>query len=225
MTTLSTVPSPGFSDPTRQAQTNFRAIVDALAHPTRSYPLNGPTHPPAGLGRGLAAVALTILDEDCTVWLGGALADDAEVSAWLAFHTGACQVSAAVQADFAFVRPIAAPALSMLRLGTDEAPHLSTTLVLDLREFADDMVPKDAHFRATGPGINGETAFDAAWATTFPDFGRQWAANVAMFPCGVDLLLVDEERVSALPRTTRLVAESVPTAASTGGTTVNGQEA
>jgi alpha-D-ribose 1-methylphosphonate 5-triphosphate synthase subunit PhnH len=46
-----------------------------------------------------------------------------------------------------------------------------------------------------------------------PDFGRQWAANGALFPRGADLLLVDETRVSALPRTTRLAEQvaSVPT--------------
>ncbi len=61
-------PSPGFADPTPDAQRVLRAVLDALSHPTRRYPLAGPPAPPAALGGGLAAIALALLDEDCTVW-------------------------------------------------------------------------------------------------------------------------------------------------------------
>ena len=114
--------APGFADPTRDAQRAFRAVLDALAHPTRPFPLAGPADPPAALGPGLAAVALTLLDEDCAVWLGGALASDAEVAAWLAFHTGARRANAAAEADFVIADPAALPPLASLALGTDEAP-------------------------------------------------------------------------------------------------------
>ncbi|WP_136610668.1 phosphonate C-P lyase system protein PhnH [Sinomonas albida] len=189
------IPAPGFSDATRDAQRAFRAILDALSHPTQRYPLNGPAHPPAALGSGLAAVALTVLDEDSTVWLGGAL-DDREVAAWLDFHTGARRVGAA-SADFVFAAPASLPALGSLRLGTDEAPHLSTTAVLDVRGCQG-----MGSFTAEGPGINGSTTFNAPWADG--RFAEQWRANTAVFPRGVDLLLVDADEISALPRTTRL---------------------
>ena len=39
------------------------------------------------------------------------------------------------------------------------------------------------------------------------DFSDQLAANRAHFPCGVDLLLVADGEVAALPRTARLVNE------------------
>ena len=128
--------APGFADPTRDAQRAFRAVLDAVAHPTRSFPLAGPAEPPAALGRGLAAVALTLLDEDCAVWLGGHLAHDAEVTAWLAFHTGARRVNEAGAAGFVITDPGALPPLKSLALGTDEAPHLSATVVLDVRGCA-----------------------------------------------------------------------------------------
>jgi len=193
------VPAPGFADPARDAQRVFRAVLDALAHPGRSCPLAGPADPPTALGRGLAAVALTLLDEQSTLWLGEPLAHDAEAAAWLAFHTGARRVSSVAVADFVITVPCALPPLASLALGTDEAPHLSTTVVLDIRGCAG-----MARFTARGPGIDGTAALAAPWA---PDgFADAWRRNAEMFPRGVDLLLVGEDTVAALPRTTRLTA-------------------
>jgi alpha-D-ribose 1-methylphosphonate 5-triphosphate synthase subunit PhnH len=217
-------PLPGFADPTRDAQRAFRAVLGALAHPTRSFPLTGPTDPPAALGAGLAAVALTLLDEDCAVWLGGALAHDDEVAAWLAFHTGARRANTAAEADFVIADPATLPPLASLALGTDEAPHLSATVVLDVRGCAglpNTGLPKTglpntglsntrfpnavpARFRASGPGIDCTATLTAPWAAD--DFSAEWNRNTGIFPRGVDLLLVDDDTVAALPRTTRLTA-------------------
>ena len=191
------VPAAGFTDPPRDAQRAFRAVLNALAHPTRSYPLAGPADSPAALGPGLAAVALTLLDEACTVWLGGALARDADVTAWLAFHTGARPVDAVAGAGFVIAAPDALPPLASLALGTDEAPHLSATVVLDVRGRTG-----PARFTAQGPGIDGTATLAAPWA---PDgFADTWRGNTELFPRGVDLLLVDEDTVTAVPRTIRL---------------------
>lgn len=193
------IPAPGFADPTRDAQLAFRAVLDALAHPTRSYPLSGPAHPPAELGRGLGAVALTLLDEGCATWLGGTLGADAEVAAWLTFHTGTRLVADPADAQFVLADPRSLPPLAVLQRGTDEAPHQSATVLLDVRGCTG-----TARFRATGPGIDGATGVTAPWADA--GFLPQWSANTATFPRGVDLVLVGEDSVAALPRTTRLQA-------------------
>ncbi|HEY6497722.1 MAG TPA: phosphonate C-P lyase system protein PhnH [Trebonia sp.] len=198
--TIAAVPAPGFADPTRDAQCAFRAILDALAHPARTFPLDGPADPPAALGRGLAAVALTLLDEDCTVWLGGELASDAEVAAWLAFHTGARPADDPAQAAFVVAAPGDLPPLASLALGTDEAPHLSATVVIDVRGC-----DGAARFTAQGPGIDGTAPLVAPWASD--GFADAWQQNTELFPRGVDLLLVDSATVTALPRTTRLIAD------------------
>jgi alpha-D-ribose 1-methylphosphonate 5-triphosphate synthase subunit PhnH len=191
-------PSPGFADPARDAQRAFRAVLDALSHPTRRYPLAGPAEPPAALGRGLAAIALALLDEDCTGWLGGSLGRDADVASWLAFHTGVRQADSATAA-FVLCDPSTLPPLDSLALGTDEAPHLSATVVLDIRGCAG-----TARFTAAGPGIAGTATFGAPWA---PDgFLETWRGNTGLFPRGVDLLLVDAGSITAVPRTTRLSA-------------------
>lgn len=207
--TTAAVPAPGFADPARDAQRAFRAVLDALAHPARPYPLRGPAEPPAALGHGLAAVALTLLDSGTVVWLGGALGRDAETAAWLAFHTGARRVDDPAQAGFVIAAPDALPPLASLALGTDEAPHLSATVVLDIRDCADRASfarsagwAGSARFAARGPGIDGTAALAAPWA--LPGFAEAWRHNTELFPRGVDLLLVDSATVAGLPRTTLL---------------------
>jgi alpha-D-ribose 1-methylphosphonate 5-triphosphate synthase subunit PhnH len=205
--TAAALPTPGFADPARDAQRAFRAVLDALAHPARRFPLTGPAEPPAALGRGLAAVALTLLDEDCTAWLGGDLGREQETAAWLAFHTGARRTDDPATAGFIVARPDALPPLASLALGTDEAPHLSATVVLDVRASANSGVG-DAKFTARGPGIDGAATLVAPWA--FEDFAGAWRRNTELFPRGVDLLLVDSDSVTGLPRTTRLTADTEP---------------
>ena len=231
--TAPALPAPGFADPTRDAQRAFRAVLDALAHPTRSYPVAWPAEPRAALGRALAAVALTLLDEDCDIWLGGALGRDAEVAAWLAFHTGARRVADPSEADFLVTAPDALPPLASLKLGTDEAPHLSATVVLDVRGDGDTDLPLTefntesntrfttqpntrfttesnnrfttrfgTRFTAEGPGIDGTATLAAPWAAG--GFADAWRQNTELFPRGVDLLLVDSNTVTGLPRTTLL---------------------
>jgi alpha-D-ribose 1-methylphosphonate 5-triphosphate synthase subunit PhnH len=192
-------PAPGFADPARDAQLAFRAVLDALSHPARSYPLAGPAGAPAALGRGLAAVVLALLDEQCTVWLGGAFTRDAEVASWLTFHTGTRRAESAT-ADFIITGPDALPPLASLAVGTDEAPHRSATVVLDIRGCAG-----VACFTARGPGIDGSATLAGPWASD--GFADAWRPNTALFPRGVDLLLVDEDTVAAVPRTTRLTPE------------------
>ena len=199
------LPGPGFADPARDAQRAFRAVLDALAHPTRSYSLAGPAQPPAALGPGLAAVALTLLDDDCAVWLGGALGRDARTASWLAFHLGVRRVDDPAVAALVLAAPDALPPLGSLALGTDEAPHLSATVVLDVRGCAG-----AARFTARGPGIDGVATFPAPWAPE--GFAAAWHRNAELFPRGVDLLLVDADTVTALPRTTRLTADREITA-------------
>lgn len=199
--TSTAIPAPGFADPTGDAQRAFRAVLDALAHPGRPYPLAGPATPPAALGNGLAAVLLTVLDEDTTVHLGPALAADDEVGPWLAFHTGV-RTAPVEAAAFVVVTPAELPDLAGLAQGTEESPHTSATVVLDVRG-----VDREHRVTGTGPGIDGSIAIDL-WTASRPDadatFAEQWARNGRRFPRGVDLLLVDDHQLTALPRTTRL---------------------
>jgi len=192
-----TIPAPGFADPTRDAQRVFRAVLDALSRPTRAVEVAGPAQAPAVLGAALAGVLLTLLDEECTAWLSGRFAGDPELDAWLAFHTGVRRTAHAATADFVLVDAPALPPLQELAQGSDEAPHRSATVVLDVRGSTG-----ASRWVATGPGIDGSAVLDAPWAgAAFP---AQWRRNTEGFPRGVDLLLVATASVTGLPRTTRL---------------------
>jgi alpha-D-ribose 1-methylphosphonate 5-triphosphate synthase subunit PhnH len=182
MSTTTSIPAPGFDDPTRGAQRVFRAVLDALAHPGRRYPVTVPPAPPTAFGPGLAPAA-----------------HDPELAAWLAFHTGVSRAAHPADADFVVVTRASRPALADLAQGTDVDPHRSTTVLLDVRDLDGPL-----RLTASGPGIDGSVDVDAPWAD--PAFLEEWRQNGARFPRGVDLLLVEADHVAAFPRTTRLTA-------------------
>jgi alpha-D-ribose 1-methylphosphonate 5-triphosphate synthase subunit PhnH len=75
-------------------------------------------------------------------------------------------------------------------------------VLLDVRGLAAAAAPELARFTARGPGIKVAAPLVAPWAPA--GFVDAWRRNTGLFPRGVDLLLVDEDTVAALPRTTRL---------------------
>ncbi|SIS00480.1 phosphonate C-P lyase system protein PhnH [Williamsia sterculiae] len=191
--------APGFADPTRDAQQVFRAVLDAMAHPARPYPVSAHTLAPEPLGDTMGAVALTLLDEETRVWLGGPLAGEPAVAAWLAFHTGARRRDDPDEGAFVLTTPAGIPDLDALAQGTEEAPHTSATVVLDVRGCTGAV-----RLRATGPGIDGAVEMDAPWADD--TLVGRWRANTHLFPRGVDIVVVDDGGVLGLPRTTTLTA-------------------
>jgi alpha-D-ribose 1-methylphosphonate 5-triphosphate synthase subunit PhnH len=190
----------GFADPVFGAQGSFRALMDALANPGLAQALPGAEHP-AGLAAELAAVALTVCDHDSDVWLDPALANDAAVVAWLRFQTGAPLVTDPAEAQFALVGDAGLlPALSRFALGSDEYPDRSTTIALVVPAFEGGPV-----LTLRGPGIK-ETRRIAPVGLPYSFLG-QWADNRALFPRGVDVLLLGGGQVIGLPRTTRISME------------------
>ncbi len=179
---------PGFSDPSIDAASCFRAALQAMARPG-SVQIAAPVGAPEGLSRAAAALALTILDHETPVWLAPELATEA-VRSWLTFHTGAPQVAERGAAHFALGRSDDLLPASDFAIGTPEYPDRSATLIVEVDELG-------AKHRLTGPGIR-ETAY-----LTHPDpyFAR---ANAARFPCGIDLFLTAGDRLAAIPRTTKV---------------------
>ncbi len=185
----------GFAEPVFEAQSAFRAIMEALSRPGLVQPLRAEVTPPAPLPRGVAAVALTLCDHDTPVWLDPVLAASEAVAGWLRFHTGAPLVTLPGDAQFALATaPELLPPLADFAQGSDEYPDRSTTLVVAPG------VPKS--WRLAGPGIKHSLVADLGLSD--PGFAAQWADNRHRFPRGIDLLLAADDRIVGLPRTTRL---------------------
>jgi alpha-D-ribose 1-methylphosphonate 5-triphosphate synthase subunit PhnH len=109
-------------------------------------------------------------------------------------------VSDPALASFALVAdPAGLPDLNAFALGTAEYPDRSTTLILQVASLS-----SGPTFRLRGPGIDGTTSLCASIAPV--DLFERLAINERLFPRGIDVVLVDDRSLAAIPRTTRLVA-------------------
>lgn len=186
-----------FADPVMDSQAIFRALMDCMARPGAIGVLSAAAKPPAPLGKGAGAIALTLCDDGTPVWLTAKLQESA-LPAWLSFHTGAPVTDIKPDARFVFVEAGGlVPGFDQFSLGSQEYPDRSATLVLEIASLTN-----GAEFVATGPGIKDETIIAPQG---LPDvFLTLWADNRAHFPRGVDLILVSGTDVLCLPRTTKL---------------------
>jgi alpha-D-ribose 1-methylphosphonate 5-triphosphate synthase subunit PhnH len=190
--------APAFDDPALASQAVFRTVMEALARPGLKRPLSCRLAVPLPLSATAASVALTLLDYETPFWLDPGLAAASEVAAWFRFHTGAPQTADSTRAAFAFVSdPAAMPAFDAFSPGSLEYPDRSTTLVVQVASF-----DHGEALMLSGPGIAGTRRLSAAPLPA--DFRTRLIANRAMFPRGVDLILVTQDAVAALPRSIRV---------------------
>lgn len=190
--------TPAFDDPALASQAVFRTVMEAMARPGLSRPLVTRLAPPAPLSPTAAAVALTVLDYETPFWLDRELARAGEVADWLKFHAGAALTEDPKQAAFAFICDAAAmPLFETFAQGVSEYPDRSTTLVVQVAHL-----DRGEALTLCGPGIAGSRSFAAAPLPE--DFRARLADNRALFPRGIDLILVSAEAVAALPRSLRV---------------------
>ena len=189
--------APGFADPTAESQAAFRQIMDAVARPGTIQNLAGAPDAPNGLHRAAGAVALTLFDFETTVWLDPSLRGGAAED-WIRFHCSCPLTDAPAEAAFAIVTDAAAcPPLNSFNLGDAKYPDRSTTLVIQVAALVG-----GRSAALSGPGIKERAAIAP---TGLPDgFWDQVQANNARFQFGVDLLFVAGDRLTALPRSTRV---------------------
>ena len=190
--------APAFDDPALASQAVFRTMMEAMARPGLPRPLATRLAPPTPLSATAAAVALTLLDYETPFWLDARLAAAGEVAAWLKFHTGAPLTGNPAQSSFAFIcDPATMPPFETFSQGVSEYPDRSTTLVVQVERL-----DRGDALTLCGPGIAGSRSFCAA---PLPDnFQARLLANRALFPRGVDLILVSAQAVAALPRSLRV---------------------
>ena len=187
------VAHPGFAEPTRDSQTSFRAILDAMARPGRVVRVVALMDPPPTLDAATAAVLLTLADAETPLWL-----DDTAGAArdWIAFHCGAPGAAAHSAALALALRPVR---LDAFPAGTDDAPELGATIILQVAALG-----HGAGFELSGPGLAGPATLAVDGLSD--GFAMEWAANRALFPRGVDVILCAGDQVTALPRTVQIRA-------------------
>jgi alpha-D-ribose 1-methylphosphonate 5-triphosphate synthase subunit PhnH len=200
MTTFAELPS-GFADKVLSAQSTFRAIMDAMARPGSVQRVSAAVGTPGSMMPGTAAIALTLFDHDTQVWLDPKMSETSDVANWLKFYSGAPVVEDASICSFALIGDSAAlPDLSRFAFGTNEYPDRATTLILQVESLT-----QGVGHELRGPGIDGATRLRATIAPD--DLFERLAINEALFPRGIDVVLVSGDGIVAVPRTTRLVAK------------------
>lgn len=185
----------GLTDPTLDSQRIFRSLLEAMAHPGRIVDVAVELQAPSPLHPAAAAACLTMLDFDTPLWLDEAAARPDAVE-WLRFHSGAPIVSRPQAARFALIAdPQGMP--DTFDSGTAEYPERSATLIVQVQSLLG-----GTGRRLRGPGIADEARLEVAG---LPDAFWTWmAANHALFPCGVDVVLSAGRVIAALPRTTEV---------------------
>jgi alpha-D-ribose 1-methylphosphonate 5-triphosphate synthase subunit PhnH len=200
MTTIAELPA-GFADKVLSAQTTFRSVMDAMARPGTVQQVTASVGAPSSLMRGTAAIALTLFDHDTPIWLDRTMAATSDVAKWLKFHSGAPVITDSSVCSFALVgHGNEMPALDRFSLGSNDYPDRSTTLILQVESLT-----KGRAYELCGPGIDGTAILRASIEPE--DLFEQLGINATLFPRGLDAVLVHDDAVVAIPRTTRLVAK------------------
>ena len=180
--------SGGFDAPAVQSAHAFRAVMEAMARPGQIQEILG-AEPPNTLSNAAGSVLLTLCDTDTPIYLAGD-ADNEDVRAWLAFHTGA-PLTGPSHAMFAVGAWDALMPLSAYPIGTSEYPDRSATLIVESPELA------AAGARLCGPGIKSQAALSLPEVAAFQ-------SNQALFPLGLDFIFTSGDQLAALPRTTEV---------------------
>jgi alpha-D-ribose 1-methylphosphonate 5-triphosphate synthase subunit PhnH len=200
MTTVAELPA-AFADKVLSAQSTFRSVMDAMARPGSVQRIAAATGTPAAMMRGTAAIALTLFDHDTPVWLDPLMSETSDLSKWLKFHTGAPIVGDSSICSFALIGdPRALPALDRFAVGSNEYPDRSTTLILQVESLT-----QGAALELRGPGIDGTAVLQAAIQPA--DLIERLSINAMLFPRGIDVVLVHDDTIIAIPRTTRITAK------------------
>lgn len=168
-------------------QVHFRLLLDAMAYPGRC--LNLKTSPKDGTVA--LAILSTLLDAEVS------LADPQKLLK--ENHWQMLQTKSATEDEADYILCDGSQFTSFTpKLGSLQSPEKSATLILVVKKLG----KGDLQLNLSGPGIQvnqllSVTGLAAQWLTLREE------CNVS-FPLGIDLILIDDTQITALPRTTSM---------------------
>lgn len=193
----------GFGDPVLESQEAFRNLLTAMAHPGRIVSLRVPSMIPRDLHPASWVVLLTLADDSVRFWTD--LPIDHETRWAVQSVCRVRTVSEPQEADLALVVDPSSLVVPLpFQIGTEQEPHLGATILVQVSSLR--TAPSSALGYAmllSGPGIpERSTLFVEGCPKSFWDWRVQLEAS---YPRGVDLLLVHENNLLALPRSTHVM--------------------
>ena len=186
--------------PARQThlmQQTFRCALTALAEPLRPLSLPEVTAP-EGIGMGLWAMVLTLLDHDVTVYWPDM---NESMRANLVFHTSVQIMEEPEEADWVVLHSDDLNAESVLDrvfIGTHERPDTATSVLMLTSNASTDVL-------AEGPGFENPQELKVELSESLVS---RLIQNSRQYPLGFDVFLVGEHSVAGLPRSTRLMVRT-----------------
>jgi alpha-D-ribose 1-methylphosphonate 5-triphosphate synthase subunit PhnH len=207
---------------TMKTQRAFRALLQAMSHPGRIYPLSGDTDKNSGLmdKAGLMLVLRTLLDHEVRFSVAGPAAGSLEKAV---FRLTGSRSAPVADADFVVIPGGKSEgAILRARRGTLEYPDSGATAIYAVESFerVGTGVPETSEITPrilpgasadlatavlTGPGIRDEIAISIVGTT--PQELADIREATADFPLGIDCVFVDGAGMAmCIPRSTRIEA-------------------
>lgn len=165
----------------------FREIMDAMARPGTIRNISDCTHH----RMPYRAVIACLMDSGLTLHDPARMLDDTD------WHLLQIEPDVAQHADFILCNGMDTPEFTP-KLGTLSSPELSATIIVHVEQIGSG----NSHLILSGPGIPETQSLSLQglhndWIV----LRNQWVAD---FPLGIDMVICDQERIVALPRTTRM---------------------
>ena len=190
------IPTPvlGYSD--FNTPKGFQAIFGAMSQPGKRIYVDNQIDIPKDLNFAAAASCLILLSVDSLCWTD--LSWTSATINWLQRQRGFTIVSEPCMATCALItRPDVLPPLSHFRIGDNEYPANSTTLIIQV-----DDIYLNKGVKLSGPGIKNMARLSPIGIPY--DFWKQWQAQSRSYPLGVDIFFACEDALVALPRTAQI---------------------
>jgi alpha-D-ribose 1-methylphosphonate 5-triphosphate synthase subunit PhnH len=189
-----------FTDPVLQSQTAFRSILAAMAEPGTIAQLATALDCPPLIHPATIVALLALADRDTPLWIAPSLGT--EGGDYLRFHVGAPVAEAIGAARFAVIESASPIGFSQFDGGGDRYPDTSATVIVQCNSLSG-----GEPVSLSGPGIKGVRTISPSGL--HHGFWADVVSNHALYPRGIDLLLVSGTSLMALPRSTcpRLLPE------------------